>query len=262
MPLGTIVAKVGAKIVANAPKILMVTSFVLGGAAVASAIVETPKAMKDYDAKLEEQEIKGIDIESPRAKTERAAVVGKHYILTTIFLAGSVAAGAKSFSMVTRSLQNVTNGWLCADRINQAYVEHNKKILGEEKEKLFRADLYADEDSGVHPDEGLITHTGNGNTLFKDEWSGRYFYSSRNAVENAFLTLNTRIISENFISVNEANTELGLERTDAGDQIGWDIKDGLITYDFTSVLWEDGRQCVYLSYSIKPLRRYDPDEYY
>lgn len=263
MPLAAAVATLGSLIKSNAPKILMISSFILAGGAVGSAIVETPRAMRDYDEKLEEQKMRGVDLNSPRAKTERAGAVGKHYILTGILLAGSFVCGAKSLGTVTKSLQSVTNGYLCLDKIHQTYQEHNRKVLGAEKEELFRMDMYKDQDrANGYPDEGLITHTGNGETLFKDDWTGRYFYSSKNAVDNSFLTMNSRIISEHFITTNELQIDLGLEPTDSGKSLGWDLKDGLIGYTYTSVLWDDGRQCIHISYDIKPERRYDPDDYY
>ena len=67
--------------------------------------------------------------------------------------------------------------------------------------------------------------------------------------------INYRLNVEMYMSLNDFYYELGLKPTRLGDELGWNINDGLIEVNFSSQLTEDGEPCLVMDYQIAP--KYD-----
>ena len=67
--------------------------------------------------------------------------------------------------------------------------------------------------------------------------------------------LNRDMLDEMFISLNDFYYEIGLSNTKLGDDLGWNVSEGLIDLKFSSQLTDDGTPCVVMDYSIAP--KYD-----
>lgn len=92
--------------------------------------------------------------------------------------------------------------------------------------------------------------------MFFDVFSGRYFrLNSVETVRRIVNDMNDQLLSGDWISLNEFYFELGLERTEYGDDIGWAAYQGTIQIDFDSFLKED-RPCVSISFIVKPMKEY------
>lgn len=78
-----------------------------------------------------------------------------------------------------------------------------------------------------------ITHTGNGDQLMFDTLSGRYFRSSRNAIDAAVNQINKQLRNEYTMTANDFYNELNIPTIGAGNYIGWksDKEDLEIRYD-------------------------------
>ena len=81
----------------------------------------------------------------------------------------------------------------------------------------------------------------------------RYFYSDKNTIDAIQNRLNAKMLGEvrGEISLNEFYDELGLECTDMGYDIGWNV-DELIELDFVPVFAPDGKPCASISYLTRP----------
>ena len=77
----------------------------------------------------------------------------------------------------------------------------------------------------------------------------RTSYRDKKAVNE----INRRLISEDYISLTEFYSELGLSPTKVSDEIGWNLDDGLIEVYFSSQLADDGRPCIVLDYENPPI---------
>jgi hypothetical protein len=99
-----------------------------------------------------------------------------------------------------------------------------------------------------------IINTGKGTTLCLDDWSGRYFYSSPEEIRKAFNTINKRMMDEYYISLNELYSELGLPDIKLGEDIGFNVDDGLIDIDhlFTAALHNGDTPILSLDYDVSP----------
>ena len=59
-------------------------------------------------------------------------------------------------------------------------------------------------------------------------------------------------MDEMYISLNEFYWEIGLDSTEIGDELGWNIDNGLIELTFSSQLSRDGVPCLVVNYRIAP----------
>lgn len=142
-----------------------------------------------------------------------------------------------------------------SESVLKEYQEKVVENIGEKKEQEIR-DLIAKDKLKQDPvinKEVIIT--GRGETLCYDTITSRYFKCDIEKIRKVENELNKRLISEMYISLNEFYYEIGLRQTDVGNDLGWNIQDGLIDFEFSSQLAEDDTPCLVIGYRIAP--RYD-----
>ena len=99
--------------------------------------------------------------------------------------------------------------------------------------------------------------TEKGNTLCYDDVSGRYFKSDIDAIKSAINEVNRKMTYENYISLTEFYTEIGLAPTSMSDYLGWNLDDGLLEIDLGAKLTDDGQPCIVLQYLVAPRYEFD-----
>lgn len=139
-----------------------------------------------------------------------------------------------------------------------ALTEYKGKVIetiGEKKEQTIRDKVAKShiEKNPVKNNEVIVTEKGD--ALCYDAISGRYFKSDIDKIKKAVNVLNRNLTSDMYISLNEFYYELGLRPTKLGDDLGWNIGDGLIDVTFSSQIADDGTPCLVIDYCIAP--RYD-----
>lgn len=132
------------------------------------------------------------------------------------------------------------------------------ETIGEKKERAIRdkvAEKHATEafvNREIIP--SMVTYTGKGKDLFYDGLSGRYFMSSKNEVEKAINGLNSSILNDSYISLNEYFNELGLDCTALGNDMGWNSPDQIDVY-FGHAIYDD-TLCWTIDHYNMPSQRY------
>lgn len=58
-----------------------------------------------------------------------------------------------------------------------------------------------------------------------------------------------------YVSLNDFYYKIGLDNTKIGDDLGWNIENGLIELHFSSQLAADGTPCLVMDYQVAP--KYD-----
>jgi hypothetical protein len=71
-------------------------------------------------------------------------------------------------------------------------------------------------------------------------------------IEAALNKMTRRLMTENFISLNEVYSELGLEGIKLGDEQGWHVDWGQIEPNFSSQIAEDCRPCLVIDFEVQP----------
>jgi hypothetical protein len=213
------------------------------------AVKATPKAL-DIMAELKEKHSNDKDKkEMGKAVITKVAPV---YIPAAVTGALSVACIIGANSVNTRRNAALATAYTLSENALKEYQNKVVDVIGEKKEKAIKDSISKDhiDKNPVRNCEVIVTEKGN--TLFYDSISGRYFTSDIETVKKVVNELNRKMLSEMYISLNELYYELGLRCTEQGNELGFNINDGLIDIDFSAILSDDERPCVVLSYRVAP----------
>ena len=139
-----------------------------------------------------------------------------------------------------------------------ALTEYKNKVvetIGEKKEQVIRENIAKDKVDQNPVSNSTVIISDKGNTLCYDAAVGRYFRSDLDKIKRAVNEINRKMTYEMYVSLNEFYDELNLPNTDLGDELGWNMDDGLVEIDYSSQIADDGTPCLVIGYSIAP--RYD-----
>lgn len=240
------------------PLIFTVASIGLGVASVGLSIPATKKALKRLEERAElinKQETK------PKKILEQAKAVAPCYIPTVLTGAASIALSIGSYKVTTRRLAEACTAYHLVRRDYDDYKKHVQEYLGKNKEKKIADKVEQDkikEDPPEKPDNMVSLNA----VWFKDWYTGRYFLSTVDEVRKVEYTLDMRLQSEMFISLNEFFYELNLEAIPDGNDRGWNLgfdcgnlsMDDLIGIEFVSGLSPNGTPVLVMKYNMPELR--------
>lgn len=135
----------------------------------------------------------------------------------------------------------------------QEYKAKVAEVIGSNKENRIQDDIAQDRMKSDPVSDKQVIITYNGDVLCYDKYTGRYFQSSMNAILKAQNDLNYQIIHDVYASLNDFYRMLGISSVEAGDDLGWDDK---IELKITSVISDDDRPCLAVSFRQDPKRDY------
>ena len=235
----------------HAPEILtgigvagMVTTTIL-------AVKATPKACLLINDRKDELEVEKL------SATELVKTTWKCYIPAALTCGASIACLVGASSVNFKRNAALATAYKLSEAALSEYKDAVIETIGEKKEQSVR-DKVAEERLKKNPvSKSEVIVTGNGTTLCYDPVGNSDFKSNIQQIESAKNKLNARMLSENYVSLNDFYDELGIGPTKLGDDLGWDIyKDGLVEIAFSSQLAEDGTPCLVMDYSIAPRYEY------
>lgn len=216
------------------------------------AVKATPKALKAIEAKCEEEGVEKlppVEVIKTTWKCYIPAAITGVTSAACIIGASSIHAG-RNAALVT--LYNLSQSELID------YKETVVETIGEKKEKAIKEKIAQKKIEKVEHSQAPIIITGAGDTLFLEPISMRPFKSDIETIRRIVNDLNYRMTTgmEEYISLSELYSEIGLSQTRVSDSVGWNIgRDGQIEIEFTPGIVEDGRPCLVLDYVVEP--RYD-----
>lgn len=138
----------------------------------------------------------------------------------------------------------------------KAFTEYREKVvekIGENKERAVRDDIAQDKVSRDPVKEVIIT--GNGDVLFKDGLSGRYFESSIEKVRRAENEINFEIVHHMYDSLSHFYELIGLPPTAYSDTVGWNI-DQRLEVQYSTTISSDDRPCMVIDFLYGPFPEY------
>ena len=249
------------KVLKRSPEILtglgvagMITTVVL-------SVKATPKAMKlieeeKFNRQAERETVDDQD-SIELTKLEVVKVAWKPYIPAAVTGVVSVGCLIGATSVNTRRTAAIATAYKLSETALSEYREKVVETIGEKKEKTVRDNIAKDkvEKNPVANSEVILT--GIGETLCYEPISGRYFKSDIEKIKKAENELNKKMLNEMYLSLNEFYDELGLRPTSLGNELGWNIDDGLIDIHFSSQLSEDDQPCLVLDYCVAPRYGYE-----
>ena len=145
--------------------------------------------------------------------------------------AGTIISVVAGYKVASTQIATLSALYSMSEKALADQLEKTKEIVGPKKAQEI-ADAITDKKVKETPiDKNTIINTGKGTTLCLDDMSGRYFYSSAEEIKKACNTINRRMMDEYYISLNELYDELGLPEITLGEDVGFNIDDGLIDID-------------------------------
>lgn len=172
------------------------------------AVKATPKALTLIEDAREE---KGEDL----TKFETVKAAGVVYIPAVITGAATIACIFGSNIISKHQQATLMSAYALLDSSYKEYKKKVDELYGEEAGQKVRAEIAKDKHTG---DEILLD---DGNELFFDFYSGRYFESTRADVERAEYAINRLLYVNGSASLNDYYELLGLEKWPEYDLVGW-----------------------------------------
>lgn len=222
----------------------MITSTIL-------AVKATPKALKHIeDAQYEKGEC--------LTAKEKVKACWKDYIpaAATGVTATACVIGASSINYKRNAA--LAAAYTLSETAFSEYKEKVIETIGEKKERVVKDKIAEDKIKNNPVDGKNVIITGKGTTLCCDITFNQYFESDIESIRRAINNINGRLNSgEEYISLNDFYDELGVDRIDIGESLGWNVgRDGLLDVTFGTAMSSDGRPCITIQYDVAPRYNY------
>ena len=174
------------------------------------------------------------------------------YVPTVITGVSSIACLVGASSVNARRNAALATAYNLSKTALTEYREKVVETLGKDQDESIRKYIDNDHIERKPVTKSEVIVTDNGDTLCYDSISGRYFKSSIDQIKKAENSINRTVLTEMYVSLNEFYDELDLDHTKLGNDLGWNIDDGLIEIDFSSQIADNGKPCVVVNYSVAP----------
>lgn len=248
---------VGRTLSKNSPAILIGLSIFGGVTAAVMAVKNAP------DAKDELEEVdRHYDEPQPTKEIvlEKAKIVTKYYGPAITVGVCAIVCAVSSLHISNRRLASYTSAYYITDAAYREFREQVQKQVGETKTKKIDSAIAQDHVDKNPPNEDDIFWTGDGNTLFLDDYSGRYFYSDISAIREGINNITARILQRNemYCSLNDFYREIHLADVGCGRDVGWNV-DHLPSMSEPDAVWVSakGRPCGVIVFNEPPTSKYD-----
>lgn len=250
----------------RSPEILTGIGIVGMCTTVVLAVKATPKAMELIEEEKDRQnDVLYLEaVEKGHEKFARVdrlkpvevvKVAWKPYIPAAVTGVVSIACIVGASSVNARRQAALYSAYKLSETAFAEYKDKVVETIGEKKEKVVKDKVAAKKVEENPVSNNTVIVTEKGNTLCYDAAAGRYFRSDIDKIKAAVNEINRRMVYDQYVSLNEFYDELGLEHTDLGNELGWNLDKGLVDVDFSSQIADDGTPCIVISYNVAP--RYD-----
>lgn len=222
----------------------MITSTVL-------AVRATPKALYLLDEAR-------CDKKAELTPIETIKVAWRPYVPAVLTGVASISCIIGASTVSYKRNAALATAYTLSEKALLTYKDKVIETIGEKKEKAIRDKISQDEVDKKPVSNSQVIVTQKGNTLCMDTLSGRYFKSDIETIKKAVNELNREMTYQNYVSLDEFYSKIGLEPIKNGHLLGWNLDNGLIEIDFGSCLAED-EPCIVIDFEVPP--KYDFDKF-
>ena len=248
----------------HSPEILIGVGIAAGITAGISAVMATPKALtlieeekRDRRKEAMKNSIDGMVYEpEPITKLDMVELTWKTYLPSVALAALSVVSIISSNRLSSRRTAALAAAYSLSETAFSEYKDKVAETIGEKKAGIIEEKVAQDQIKKIPmlPDE--IEETGHGEFLFLDPKSGRYFRSSKEFIDRVMVKLNSQLMNEMWVPLNDLYDELGIRTTELGRDLGWNIDDGIVNMSISYISDDDGNPCGVLNYMLRTRTEY------
>lgn len=236
----------------HSPEILMGAGIVGFVSTVVMVAKESPRVKEELDIlyeEIDEREENGETFTKPQLIFEEIKVAAPIYAPAFITGSLSIVCVLGSYKIVTKRTAAFAAAYELASSNLKKYREKTKELYGDKKEEKIRNEVAKDILEDNPPtNEVLVT---DGKILFYDTVSGRYFKSTVDEVRKAEKKISERLPVESWVTLNEFYYEIGISNIKLGDELGFNVGDGIDIY-FNSTVAPGEIPCLVMEYMAEP----------
>lgn len=222
----------------------MITSTVL-------AVKATPRAMKLIEqSRLELHKENLTPLETVKVAWKPylpAAITG--VVSISCIIGGSAVSSKRNAALAT--------AYTISEKALVRYRDKVVETIGEKKERAIREKIAQDEVNENPVSNAQVIVTAKGNTLCMDSITRRYFRSDIEKIKKVVNDLNRKMLTDNYVSLNEFYYALDLEGTKTGNQLGWNVSQGYIDIYYSASLAENDEPCIVIDFETAPYYDFD-----
>ena len=189
---------------------------------------------------------------------ETIKLTWKLYLPTVLSVAASVPCVIMSNKVSNKRYAAIATAYTISEAALQEYKDKTKEIIGEKKTKQIEESISDDRVTKTYSGGNQVILTGNGDSLFYEPLSGRYFKSNWNDILKAANELNSEAITNmsGQTTLNDWFQKIGLETTEIGETLGWNLMNNssnLIDISISSHITKDNVPCGAIYYNRQPV---------
>lgn len=235
----------------NASTILTCVGAVGMVATTITAVKATPKAIELLETAKEE---KGEEL----TKLEVVKVAGPVYIPSVILGASTLACIFGANVLNKHGQASLMSAYALVDGAYKDYKGKVNELFGDEGSAQVMAGIAKDK----YEEDPVEVH--DGNCLYYDFYSGRYFEAPPGFVKTAEYELNRRLVMDDCAYLNEWYYLLDLEPLEHGLSFGWSTSansdmywQSWVDFHHEKVIMDDGLECTIISFMQDPYPNFE-----
>lgn len=240
----------------KSPEIMIGIGIAMSVSAVYSAVRATPKALTiiEEEKRARKREAMAMCTETvtyePVDLTTRDIIglTWKVYAKSAVMEGLSIAFILRGNHINTRKSAAFAAAYSLSETALNEYKEKVEETIGAKKAKVIEDKVAQDEVKRIPMVPEKVVETGNGEFLFLEPKTGRYFRSSKEFIDKITVKLNSALMNEMWVPLNDFFDELGLDTCELGRDLGWNVNDGLINMNVVYTSNDDGDPCGILNY--------------
>jgi len=243
----------GGEISKNSP--VLFTGIAVSGvlATAIFAVKATPKAVRILEQEAHRRDyLREEETITPITKLDVIKLTWKEYIPATVCATMTITCILALNSVHNRRTAALASIYSITETAFQEYQNKVVETIGKNKELAVRDEISKDHIRKNPSSRSEVIITGKGDILCYDTLSGRYFKSDIDKIRRVINELNRDLMTAMWLSLNELYSEVGLPSTKLGEDVGWNIDNGLIDISFSTQLNEDEIPCLVLNYVCAP----------
>lgn len=185
---------------------------------------------------------------------DKAGLVWKDYIPAVGTGVTTVTCIIMANRMSSREAAALAAAYGLSERALSEYKTKFVEKFGENKARALQDDIAQDR-VNKNPITKEVIITGSGEVLCYDMLTDRYFMSSVETIRKAQNDVNEEIIQGMYASLGSFYDKVGLRPAGLSEEMGWN-SDNLCEVVFSTVLSQDQRPCVAISFAHNPIAEY------
>lgn len=230
---------------------------ILTGVGITGLVGTTVLAVKATPKVLDILEVEKAELEVDKlAPLDIIKLSWRPYLPAIALGVFSTSCIVGAYNINARKTATIAAACTLSETAFRTYADKTLEVVGDKAEQEIREAVGKQKILDNPAPESMMLINSDTDTICYDGLSGRYFKSDKETLRAAENTLNSIMLSDTYISLNDYYCEIGLDNISLGNVIGWHIDDGKMTFRYSSILDPKGRPCLFVEPSIMPVQNY------